>query len=158
MNRPPPLKRIDELVPLSHDHHHALWLSLKIRTGFKKGIDPSRIKKHTDWFFKTHLIPHFEIEERYIFPILGSDNELVKRALKEHRKLNRLFNAKRDIEKNLVLIEEQLESHVRFEERILFDEIQKIATRSELQKINEIHCSTFSAEEVNEKWEDEFWR
>ena len=65
---------------------------------------------------------------------------------------------KTDIEKNLVLIEEQLESHVRFEERILFDEIQKIATRSELQKINEIHCSTFSAEEVNEKWEDEFWR
>ncbi len=158
MNRPPPLKRIDELIPLSHDHHHALWLSLKIRTGFKKGIDPSRIKRHTDWFFKTHLIPHFEIEERLIFPILGQEHELVKRALAEHRKLDRLFRSKDDVEKNLVLIEEKLESHVRFEERILFDEIQKVATPLELQRINEVHNSAFSAKELDEKWEDEFWK
>ena len=158
MNRPPPLKRIEALIPLSHDHHHALWLSLKIRTGFKKGIDPSRIKKHTDWFFKVHLIHHFEIEERYIFPILGQDHELVKRALAEHRKLEELFRSTEDVEKNLVLIEEKLESHVRFEERILFEEIQKVATHAELKRIYKAHNSTFSAEKFQEKWIDEFWK
>lgn len=157
MDRPPPLKRKEELIPLSHDHHHGLWLSLKIRMGFKKGIDPYRIKKYTDWFYKLHLVPHFELEENYVFPILGKNNELVKRALTEHRKLNRLFQSMIHIEKNLVLIEEKLESHIRFEERILFDEIQKVATSEELEKILAIHNTCFSDEKFAEQWEDEFW-
>ena len=70
-----PLKRVLELQPLSHDHHHGLQLCWKIRTGFSKKIAPDRIKKHTDWFFKTHLKPHFELEEKYVFPILGADNK-----------------------------------------------------------------------------------
>lgn len=153
-----PSKRIDELVPLSHDHHHALRLSLKIRTGFKKGIDPARIKKHTDWFYKSYLIPHFKIEEKYIFPILGQGSELIKRAITEHRKLERLFSATKEVEKNLVLIAERLESHIRFEERVLFNEIQKVATRPQLQEIYKVHNSTHFNEEFNEKWDDEFWR
>jgi len=158
MNRPPPLKRIDELIPLSHDHHHALWLSLKIRTGFKKGIDPFRIKKYTDWFYELHLVPHFDLEEKYVFPILGEHNELVKRALKEHRKLNRLFRSAKDIEKSLVQIEEKLESHIRFEERVLFEKIQQVAAPDELDRILAIHNSNFSDAKFEERWEDEFWK
>ena len=73
-----PLKRAPELQPLSHDHHHGLQLCWKIRTGFSKQIEPDRIKKYSDWFYKTHLKPHFELEEKYVFPILGAENDLVK--------------------------------------------------------------------------------
>ena len=56
-----PIKRHKALQPLSRDHHHGLLLSGKIRAGFSKNIEPLRIKNYADWFFKNHLIPHFEI-------------------------------------------------------------------------------------------------
>jgi iron-sulfur cluster repair protein YtfE (RIC family) len=148
-----PLKRAPELQSLSHDHHHGLQLCWKIRTGFSKQIEPDRIKKYSDWFFKTYLKPHFELEEKHVFPILETENDLVKRAITEHRRLKRLFKQTTDIEKSLGLIEEELEAHIRFEERILFVEIQKIATQDQLAKIKEIHTE----ESFVEKDDDPFW-
>ena len=98
--------------------------------------------------------PHFELEEKYVFPILGADNKLIKKALAEHRRLERLFKQTTDQEKSLGLIEEELEAHIRFEERILFVEIQKIATKEELVKINEIHVK----EAFVERDDDLFWK
>lgn len=86
-----PLKRAPELQSLSHDHHHGLQLCWKIRTGLIKLVEPKRIKKYADWFFKTHLQPHFELEEKYIFAILDAENELIKQAVNEHLLLERLL-------------------------------------------------------------------
>lgn len=156
MNKTHPVKRIDALQPLSHDHHHGLLLSWKIRSGFKKDVDPVRMKKYVDWFFEDQLLLHFEIEEKYVFPILGEHNDLVKKALAEHRKLRRLFFSKTDITKNLVLIEEKLESHIRFEERVLFNKIQQVASPEELNCIARVHSP--SPSKSNGKWDDEFWK
>ncbi|GAA3575326.1 hypothetical protein [Snuella lapsa] len=76
-----PLKRHKALQPLSREHHHGLLLSWKIRSGLSRNIPVERIKIYTDWFFETHLIPHFEMEEKYIFPILNENYPLIKRAL-----------------------------------------------------------------------------
>lgn len=148
-----PLKRVPELQALSHDHHHGLQLCWKIRTGLAKQIEPQRIKTYTDWFFQTHLQPHFELEEKYIFTILADDNELRKQALTEHERLKDLFEATSDLENNLQLIEKELDAHIRFEERLIFAEIQQTATAAQLAKINEIH----SKEAFVEKEEDPFW-
>jgi hemerythrin-like domain-containing protein len=149
-----PLKRAPELQPLSHDHHHGLQLCWKIRTGFSKNIEPARIKRYADWFFENHLKPHFELEEKYIFTILNKEDELIKRGLTEHRRLKRLFKETSNLEKSLGLIEEELEAHIRFEERVLFAEIQKTATVAQLTKINEIH-----SEAVFVEMEDDlFWK
>lgn len=149
-----PQKRHTALQPLSREHHHGLLLSWKIRSGFNKNVDPIRIKTYTDWFFETHLIPHFETEEKHIFPILEHDNELVKRALAEHRRLKRLFSETETDPKTLSKIEEELEQHIRFEERILFPEIQKIATEEQLLHIEKIH----QPESFVDKLDDEFWK
>jgi len=149
-----PLKRVKELQPLSREHHHGLLLCWKIRTGFSRNIAPERIKRYTDWFYTTYLLPHFELEEEYVFSILKEDNELVKKALSEHRRLRRLFNQGISIEKNLGLIEEELEAHIRFEERVLFPDVQKAASREQLAKIDEIHKEAEFVE--NEK--DVFWK
>ena len=148
-----PLKRAIELQPLSHDHHHGLQLCWKIRTGFSRKIELERIKKYADWFFVTHLEPHFELEENYIFTVLDSSNELVKQALTDHRRLKRLFTQTSDLEKALGRIEEELEKHIRFEERVLFPEIQSEATELQLAKISEIHTHEVFVENV----EDVFW-
>lgn len=149
-----PLKRHKALQPLSREHHHGLLLAWKIRAGFNKKVDVDRIKVYADWFFKTHLIPHFEVEETHIFTILGNNNDLVKRALSDHRRLNRLFEQTDDLEKNLSLIEEELDKHIRFEERILFPEIQKAATEAQFAHIERIHQS----EPFEDKLDDEFWK
>ncbi len=149
-----PLKRVKELQELSREHHHGLLLCWKIRTGFSKNIAPERIKRYADWFYTQHLLPHFELEEEYVFSILKEDNELVKKALSEHRRLRRLFSHKNAIDKNLGLIEEELETHIRFEERVLFPEIQKVASALQLAKIAEIH----QEEKFVENEQDVFWK
>ncbi len=153
MKQKKPLKRDKALQPVSHDHHHGLLLCWKIRTGIHKNVAPERMKNYTDWFFKTHLIPHFELEESLIFPILGNEHDLIKKALAEHRRLKRLFEAESDLIRNLSLIEEELEQHIRFEERKLFQEIQNLATTAELELVAQNHTS----EKFLENTEDEFW-
>lgn len=149
-----PLKRHKALQPLSREHHHGLLLSWKIRTGFSKNIEPKRIKIYADWFFENHLIPHFNMEETHIFTILNEDHELTKRALTEHRRLKRLFTEENDVTKTLSKIEEELDKHIRFEERILFPEIQKVATETQLKLIEDMH----QEHGFEDKIDDEFWR
>lgn len=149
-----PLKRHKALQPLSRDHHHGLLLSWKIRSGFSKNIEAERIKTYADWFFENYLMPHFELEETHVFPLIDADNELVKRALAEHRRLKRLFTDKENILKSLSLIEEELEQHIRFEERVLFPEIQKVATEKDLALIENIHNDDGFVDNLK----DEFWR
>lgn len=152
-----PIKRHESLKSLSHDHHHGLLLCWKIRTGFKKQIEINRLKSYTDWFFKNHLSPHFDLEEKYVFPVLGQEHELVKKALAEHRRLKRLFEDTADVGKNLSLIEEELDAHIRFEERTLFKEIQNTASPEVLEEIMEKHDG-FDSDVHPEDWEDEFWK
>ena len=149
-----PLKRHKSLQPFSREHHHTLLLSWKIRTGFHKNVDPQRIKTYVDWFYKNHVEPHFEIEEQYIFTILDSDHEYIKKAISEHKRLQRLFEDELDIEKSLSLLEEELEKHIRFEERVLFPEVQKIATEEQLERIDKHHTEVDFRENVA----DEFWK
>lgn len=148
-----PLKRTKALRPLSREHHHGLLLCWKIRAGLKKGVEINRIKKYTDWFFKNSLLTHFNVEEEFIFPLLGNNHELVKKALADHRRLRRLFEDLTDIPKSLSLLEEELEAHIRFEERVLFPAIEVVATEKELNLIMEIH----SENSIYEDWGDVFW-
>lgn len=150
-----PIKRHEALKPLSREHHHGLLLCWKIRQGVRNNIDVTRMKAYTDWFKIHYLDPHFEAEETYIFPVLGNENELVKRALAEHRRLKRLFSQEKDIDIALNSIEEELDSHIRFEERILFNEIQEVASAEQLEEIEQHHTGIqFS----DNGWEDHFWK
>lgn len=149
-----PLKRHKALQPLSREHHHGLLLSWKIRSGFSKNIEVKRIKTYADWFYENHLIPHFELEETHIFPVLNEDHELIKRALSDHRHLKNLFTEADDAHKALHKIEQELEQHIRFEERVLFPEIQKSATEAQLALIADIHQEAGFVD----KLDDEFWR
>ncbi|WP_452231985.1 hemerythrin domain-containing protein [Lacinutrix sp. MEBiC02595] len=149
-----PQKRHKALQPLSREHHHGLLLSWKIRSGFSKNIAPERIRMYANWFFETHLIPHFEMEETYIFTILEEDNELVKKALADHKQIKALFAETGDDAITLGKIEEVLEQHIRFEERILFPEIQKIATEEQMLQIEKIH----QPEDFKDNIEDAFWK
>ncbi|MFD0799385.1 hemerythrin domain-containing protein [Maribacter chungangensis] len=148
-----PIKRNKALQGISREHHHGLLLCWKIRMGFSMGIAEERIKKYVDWFYDTHLVPHFKLEEEHIFPILGNHHELVSKALEQHQRLHQLFAEAQDLSKVLSLIEEELQQHIRFEERVLFNKIQEIATKEQLATILRIH----SEEKFRDNTNDEFW-
>ena len=117
-------------------------------------MEPERIKKFCNFFYEIHLNNHFIAEEKYIFPVLGKDDELIKRAMKEHHLLRKLFEDENGVIQNLTLIEKHLEEHIRFEERELFGKIEAIATEEQLQAISNV-----KAEDIKEieSWKDEFW-
>lgn len=154
-----PLKRHPALIPLSKDHHFGLLLCWKIRTGVKKEIAPDRMVKYVSYFFDSHLKKHFEEEEQHIFTLLPETNDKRKKAERQHRKLNRLVQKlslepeKTDI--TLGQIEEELEAHIRFEERELFPFLQRNMEEPELEQLKQ------TIEEVHdmqpEKWDDQFW-
>jgi len=130
-----------------------LLLCWKIKTAIKKNVDAAGIKKYADWFYRFYLLRHFQMEEKFVFTILGNENELVKKAISEHRRISQLFDDTTEIPKNLILIKDELESHIRFEERILFNEIQKNATAEQLQFIQINHPGEKFADNVS----DMFW-
>lgn len=153
MSPPTPLKRDPALRHLSHDHHHGLLLCWKIRQGFKLGIEPSRMKVYCQWFWENYLEAHFEEEEKVIFPVLSEEDPLIKQAMSEHRRLRKLFNSWDNAEKTLGQIEEDLERHIRFEERILFPVVQEKASLEQLETIAK--CG--DRENYQENENDPFW-
>ena len=59
------MKRDPSLVPLSHDHHHALVQARRLREGAEPGASFLR-------FFSEETIRHFCEEEERLFPALVS--------------------------------------------------------------------------------------
>ena len=144
------------MQPLSREHHHALLLCWKIRNGLSKGIVPERIKNYASWFSKTQLLPHFEMEERLLFPMLGRQHEGIERALQEHQTIKELLESENGSTETLREIADKLETHIRFEERILFNEIQQAASEEDLELIAQTHSAQDTACAV-EGWKDNFW-
>ncbi|NJW53277.1 hemerythrin domain-containing protein [Salinimicrobium oceani] len=149
-----PLKRHENLKPLSRDHHHGLLLCWKITVGLKNGVEQERIKGYLDYFFSSQLVPHFQFEEAEVFPLLGEDHPMVERALKEHRRLKELFHTSLDTPA-LRAIEIELNRHIRFEERELFTEIQRVVPEEKIRQIDNKEKKILTPDP--DDWADKFW-
>jgi|SRR5690554_211000 len=142
------------LTPLIEDHDEVILFCERIREALQRKIESNRIKGYIDWFKETYLDPHFEIEQEFIFPILGNNNVRVKRAIANHRRLNRLFNETSSLHTVFHKIEEELTTYIGFEERILYQEIRAITTQEAWKEVEEKHSQLkFSDDE----WTDRFW-
>lgn len=147
-----PLKRHEYLKAFSRDHHHSLLLCWKIRTGIIKEVDAARIYSYCQAFYSHSLKSHFDLEEQYIFPLLGPEHHLVKKALAQHEELRQMFLNGYPDKKSLLQLEAALEKHIRFEERKLFATIQEKEGKS-LEELNALESFPESM-----PWEDEFWK
>jgi hemerythrin-like domain-containing protein len=152
-----PIKRSEQLKPLSHDHHDGLLFAWKIKQGLKKGSDLETIAKYVSWFWENHLQLHFKKEEELLVPLMPADDKLVKRMSDEHEEMEALIHINANIadETNLLSIAEKVNDHIRFEERLLFPHIESSLTQYQLDFIlkkllvDGAECS---------KWEEEFWK
>ncbi len=151
-----PQKRHTALIPLSHDHHHGLMLCRKIQKGLLLGVKPNRIIAYARHFFSAQLEEHFREEEQILFPVLGNRHESIRRALAEHKHLKHFFFEETDHLKASCQIVRELDIHIRFEERILFNEIQDNATTAQLIVIAR-QLDVEKKIHPKETWDDQFW-
>jgi quercetin dioxygenase-like cupin family protein/hemerythrin-like domain-containing protein len=129
------MKRHPALVPLSHDHHHALVEARRLR----RAVDtPESAAAATAFlrFFADETVRHFREEEELLYPSVlefEEARELLVQALLEHQRLHALTARLRQIvttggQVDDVMRElgELLEAHVRLEERRLFPLIERL--------------------------------
>jgi hemerythrin-like domain-containing protein len=131
-------RRHDALVPLSHDHHHALH-NLRLLKQAAATDDAQRLEAARAFvaFFREHSVVHFREEEEKVFPRVvrmpDAPIEGITRVLIEHIRLYALVN---EIEHQtaagavepapMIELADLLKAHIRFEEDTLFPAIEKI--------------------------------
>lgn len=148
-----PIRRAKALVGFSREHHHALLLCWKIKMGLAKNISIHRIDAYLQWFYQNHLLPHFEMEEKYLFPILPEANLNRQTAIAQHRQLTDLITQQDKEVATLVAIQNALNEHIRFEERVLFNEIQNDPNFQHAKLMQEEHHETkFVDNETDAFW------
>lgn len=157
-NKIRPIKRSEELVSLSREHHDGLLLCWKIKEGLSRDISVDRIVNYILSFFDKQLAQHFKEEEQFIFPLLSSDNAERREAELHHKILLEMVGNFREVHHldrfSLKRFAEQLNEHIRFEERVLFPLIELEAEPESLQ-LAATHLSAQTNR--NMEWEDEFW-
>jgi len=124
------------LIPLSHQHHNGLALCVMTRRSLATDTSAPNLAKLARRVvdrYELELFNHFEIEEQVLFPACG-DMPLITELIAEHRALEGLVERLR-IHPSAELLEqfcELLSSHIRREERDLFEEIQRTLPRETL--------------------------
>jgi mannose-6-phosphate isomerase-like protein (cupin superfamily) len=109
------MKRHPSLVPLSHDHQHALVQAKRLLDGG----DPHGFLR----FYLGDMLRHFREEEELLFPLLVEGDEapeLVVRALVQHQRIHAGAQALARGDGDPRALGELVEAHVRLEERELF--------------------------------------
>jgi hemerythrin-like domain-containing protein len=147
-----PIKREEFLKHLSREHHHALLLCWKIRNGIKRDVSIQRMNLYIQWFYANYLKPHIAFEEAYIYPLVPTYSAIVD-LLSEHRQIEELAVNNFSSVQMLNYFGDLLEKHIRFEERILFNELQRIISKSQIEVIQ----SKIKEEAFIENDADKFW-
>ena len=138
------MKRDPALIGLSHDHHHALSRARKLRRAASADSASALVEAQAFLaFFEGETARHFEQEEQFVFPLLGSAHPDVQRALDDHATIRTLVAAlAAETEsgavtpEHLVELATALEVHIRFEERELFEEVQRRTDPSVLERVS----------------------
>lgn len=141
------------LEPLVEEHRRLLELCEHIRKGLALGVETGRIRKYADWFKNQVLQPHFETEEQLLFSALGR-NARVKKAQANHRRILRLLSCSCEDVKVLNLLEEELQTYIRFEEKTLFTEYESASVKLPKEEIVHHHRQSSLHQQ---EWDDPFW-
>ncbi len=144
------MKRHPSLVPLSRQHHDGLVLAQRLILGRSTAArapwptDRRQQVHQLIQFFEATLEPHFAAEESHVFPAaveyVDDGAGLVRPLVREHddmraqvRELRR--DAETRLDERLAGFGECLRRHIRAEERVLFECVQREMTQAQLEAL-----------------------
>lgn len=133
--------RDPSLVPLSHQHQHALALCVRIGKAFAEVHDTPDVHRWEEeivQLFDSEISHHFKAEEKHVFPAAEKHEQLqqlVDELMIEHTLLRRNVErarARQFTVTDLQVFTATLSEHIRKEERQLFASMQQLLTAGEL--------------------------
>jgi hemerythrin-like domain-containing protein len=131
--------RDKNLIPLSRQHQHALALCVRIeRASPISDGDANFWQSEIAQLWQSEIEIHFAAEEAVLFPIAGKFPDLgllVEELLADHARLRTNFSeatAHKMSGADLTAFARNLSTHIRKEERQLFEQIQKLIDPKEL--------------------------
>ena len=134
--------RNKNLIPLSHQHQHALALCVRIERAApiaEENIGAWQAEMAQQ--FRQEIMFHFKAEEEILFPAACRFDELVPlvhELVAEHHSLRKQFAAAEDhamTPATLVDFAHTLSAHIRKEERQLFERLQQLLDEEQLAEI-----------------------
>ncbi|SFE36465.1 hemerythrin domain-containing protein [Alteribacillus iranensis] len=145
------IKRHESLYPLSHHHHSALFLALKLK---RAGTEEARDSVEKVWhdlkeFWEPDGQNHFREEEEILLPAYYEYGPIetpeIQEMLIEHVKIRSAFysliqdspdSTPEELLPRMHELGQMLEEHVRKEERIIFPVIEKAIPEEKLQELS----------------------
>jgi hemerythrin-like domain-containing protein len=134
--------RDQNLAPLSRQHQHALALCVRLDRAIQAGdVDLEAWQAEISQIFEQEIATHFNAEEAVLFPAAARFLELktlIEDLLQEHGTLRDFFSraALRTLDiPALCSFGDTVSTHIRKEERQLFEGMQKVMSADELSII-----------------------
>ncbi len=136
--------RDKSLIPLSRQHQKALALCVRIdRAQPIPNADLEAWQAEIEQHFEQEIKFHFAAEEQVLFPAARHFPELVplvEELVADHATLRESFSqaeARRMSAESLTAFAQKLSTHIRKEERQLFESMQHLMTPEELAQLGE---------------------
>ena len=130
------------LIPLSHQHQHALALCVQVDRSLQAGTaDVEALQAQIRTMFNLEIRGHFAAEEEALFPEAAAFAELkplVDQLLREHVNLRDYFVRAERRELNAASLRDfaqLLSTHIRREERELFETCQRLFPAEKLAAV-----------------------
>ena len=134
--------RDPSLIPLSHQHQHALALCVRLDRALRAGgVNLGAWQMEVHEFYTNEVQFHFVAEEKVLFPAARCFSELatlVDELIGEHQRLRKHFTQAEQgtmDQGELEAFGKLLTGHIRKEERQLFEAIQSKMQLGELKSL-----------------------
>ena len=134
--------RDKNLIPLSHQHQHALAMCVRLDRSLAKGnADLASWQEEITGIWKNEIRFHFQAEEKVLFPAAQKFvalQQLIKELLSQHETLCAFFNRAATgklSETDLKAFGARLSQHIRIEEREFFEECQRLMSADEISRV-----------------------
>ena len=134
--------RDKSLIPLSHQHQRALALCVRIdRAQAIPASDLDTWQSEIEQHFEQEIKVHFSAEEQALFPAARQFPELIPLVddlIADHAALRKSFSqakARTMSVETLPAFAQHLSTHIRKEERQLFEQLQQLMSPEELTKL-----------------------
>lgn len=156
MNEIKPVKRNENLVVLSHEHHHGLIFCSRLKKA--RQTDEETLKRYVTYFWNNHLAAHFESEEKLLLPLMW-DNEITAQFLSEHIQIEELTQSimgnSKNVKEEALNLSNLINDHIRFEERTMFAWLEEVLSPIELVIVGNKLKGT---EIIAHHFSPEFWK
>ena len=131
-------KRHESLIPLTHDHHHALAAARRLQLAAGRDtLDRATATNTFLEFFGSETVAHFREEEEDVFPLVidaAEAKDPLIRLLLDHVQMHGLVGRLQaelagdgPSEDTMTAIASALQEHIRYEERVFFPLVESLA-------------------------------